>query len=254
MARRQYGSGIAFNDLLFNLVVGFVFLFVVAFILINPPTKRADIPTKAEYLFVIEWDPEFNDDIDLWVRDPNGTTVSFVRKEGGLLNLEKDDLGSSNDTYVGPDGEQSVIKINREVTTMRGIIPGTYTVFAHVYNIAVAGKFNEDTGMWEAAAGQLDYRPLNFTLIRVNPYQEIYRSIHRYREKGQEIPLLEFDLDINGVASNFRFPKEGIVTRGRIRAVTVEETYVSGGLQIPRPNTDVPVLRNSNSADTGHRP
>ena len=40
MKRRQYSSSIAFNDLLFNLLVGFVFLFIVAFILINPPTKR----------------------------------------------------------------------------------------------------------------------------------------------------------------------------------------------------------------------
>ena len=92
MARRQYGSSTAFNDLLFNLVVGFVFLFVIAFILINPPTKKADIPTKAEYIFIIEWDSESADDIDLWVRDPNGITVSFTRKEGGLLNLEKDSL------------------------------------------------------------------------------------------------------------------------------------------------------------------
>lgn len=235
MARRQYGSSIAFNDMLFNLVVGFVFLFVVAFILINPPTKKNDIPTKAEYLFVIEWDPEAKDDIDLWVRDPNGVTVSFTRKEGGLLNLEKDDLGSSNDTYTNPNGEVSVIKINREVTTMRGIIPGTYTVFAHVYNIYREMVFNDATGSWDVVIPEDgEYRPLSFTLIKVNPYVEVYRSEHRYRAKGQEIPLLEFDLDAEGNASNFRFPKEGIVTRGRVQTVTVGDTFVSGGLQAAR--------------------
>ena len=244
MARRQYGSSIAFNDMLFNLVVGFVFLFVVAFILINPPTKRNDIPTKAEYLFVIEWDPEAKDDIDLWVRDPNGVTVSFTRKEGGLLNLEKDDLGSSNDTYTNPNGEISVIKINREVTTMRGIIPGTYTVFAHVYNIYHEMVFNDATGSWDTITtdGDDGYRPLTFTLIKVNPYVEVYRSEHRYRAKGQEIPLIEFDLDADGNASNFRFPKEGIVTRGRVQAVTVGDTFVSGGIHPPR-SGNVPVTQ-----------
>jgi len=233
MGRRgQYSSAVAFSDLLFNLVVGFVFLFIIALIMINPPTKRSDIPTKAEYLFVIEWDPENSDDIDLWIRDPNDVIVSFANKAGGLLNLEKDDLGSSNDTYTGPDGETTVVKINREVTTMRGIIPGTYTVFAHVYNIYSEAVFNEDTGKWEtfnipANEGQ---RPLEFTLIRVNPYQETYRSQHKYMTKGQQIPLVEFDLDINGKASNFRFPDQGIVTRGKVHSVTVGDTFVSGGV------------------------
>ena len=91
----RFRSTTGLNDLLFNLLVGFVFLFIVAFLLINPPTKKEDAPKKAEYLIIIEWDETANDDIDLWVQDPSGTTVSFTHKTGGLLNLEKDDLGMS---------------------------------------------------------------------------------------------------------------------------------------------------------------
>jgi hypothetical protein len=247
MARRQYGSSTAFNDLLFNLVVGFVFLFVIAFILINPPTKRADIPAKAEYIFVIEWDDESADDIDLWVRDPNGVTVSFTRKEGGLLNLEKDDLGTSNDTFTSPTGEITVIKINREVTTMRGIIPGTYTVMAHVYNRASRVEYDEENKRWINLddTNPMD-SPLSFQLLRVNPYEEVYSSQHRYQRRGQQIPILEFDLDENGVASNFRFPKESIITRGRLVPTSINDTFVSGGLSYRRPANPVATTNNTN--------
>ena len=42
----KYKSTIGFTDLLFNLLVGFVFLFIIAFILINPITKKKDVPKK----------------------------------------------------------------------------------------------------------------------------------------------------------------------------------------------------------------
>ena len=82
----RYKSSIGFTDMLLNLLVGFVFLFIIAFILINPITKKSDIPAKAEYLFILEWDDMLSDDIDLWIEDPNGVKVSFMNKEGGLLN------------------------------------------------------------------------------------------------------------------------------------------------------------------------
>ena len=79
----KYKSTIGFTDLLFNLLVGFVFLFIIAFILINPITKKKDVPKKAEYMVVIEWESTSLDDIDLWVKAPDGKTVSFVKKEAG---------------------------------------------------------------------------------------------------------------------------------------------------------------------------
>ena len=104
MNRGKYKSTVGFTDLLFNLLVGFVFLFIIAFILINPITKKADVPKKAEYMIVMEWPTEVADDIDLWVKDPEGNTVSFVKKENGYMNLEKDDLGHSNDMTVDEYG------------------------------------------------------------------------------------------------------------------------------------------------------
>ena len=49
LKQRRKAGNLAFNDLLFNVLVGFVMLFVIAFLLINPITKKNDIPSKAEY-------------------------------------------------------------------------------------------------------------------------------------------------------------------------------------------------------------
>ena len=68
MSNRRQGSNLAFNDLLFNVLIGFVMLFVIAFLLINPIAKKADIPVKAEFIVVLEWDEDASDDIDLWMQ------------------------------------------------------------------------------------------------------------------------------------------------------------------------------------------
>ena len=62
---RSYGSQVAFIDLLFNTLVGFVFLFILAFILINPIAKKSDIEVVAEFIVKINW-PTIPDDIDPW--------------------------------------------------------------------------------------------------------------------------------------------------------------------------------------------
>ena len=68
--RDKFKSSIGFTDMLFNLLVGFVFLFVIAFILINPPVKKSDAPKKAEYIITLEWEDDSHDDVDLWVKEP----------------------------------------------------------------------------------------------------------------------------------------------------------------------------------------
>ena len=189
----RFKSTTGLNDLLFNLLVGFVFLFVVAFLLINPPTKKEEAPKKAEYLIVIEWDERSSDDIDLWVMDPNRTTVSFTRKEGGLLNLEKDDLGIANDQWITPQGERVTIPINREVVTMRGIVPGRYQIAAHVYSYRNASKMIGGKRVYTE-----DNRTITATLIKINPYGEKYRIQKTYTQRGQQITLFNFELDDKG--------------------------------------------------------
>lgn len=211
--RNRFKSTTGLNDLLFNLLIGFVFLFVVAFLLINPPTKKSDAPKKAEYLIVIEWDKDANDDVDLWVKDPTGVVVSFTNKMGGLLNLEKDDLGWQNDKWIQPNGSEVIIPINREVITIRGIVPGEYKVAAHVYSKKIMYSINTSNGKYIKTEIE-DSGYVTATLIRINPYGEVYKTRKIYTQKGQVLSMFNFILDSNGDVTSLDERSNSIVTRG----------------------------------------
>ena len=134
-SKSQYKSSLAFTDLLFNVLIGFAFMFIVAFILINPVEKDADIESKAEFMIIMEWDDKSAYDVDLWMEDPVGNIVGFPNMNAGLLHLDKDDLGQSNDRVILADGTTKTIYLNREVMTIRGIVPGEYIVNNHLYSM-----------------------------------------------------------------------------------------------------------------------
>ena len=75
MNNEKYKSTIGFTDLLFNILVGFAFLFIIAFLLIKPEAKKEDFERRAEFVVVMEWDHDQPDDIDLYVEDPTNSTV-----------------------------------------------------------------------------------------------------------------------------------------------------------------------------------
>ena len=135
MSNERYKSTIAFTDLLFNILVGFAFLFIVAFLLIKPEAKKQDFERKAEFVVVMEWDKSAHGDIDLYVQDPTGAQCSFRLPVANFMHLDKDDLGASNDTVTNADGSTTTVRINREVITIRGIIEGEYIINAHYYSM-----------------------------------------------------------------------------------------------------------------------
>ena len=132
---RQFRTTDPFIDLLFNALLGFTFLFLVSMMFINPQARKGRVDLKAEYIISVSWPDELADDIDLWVQDPIGETVSYLRKDAGWLHLDRDDRGEINDTVL-IDGKEVVYPINQEVVTIRGIIPGEYTVNLYYYTAA----------------------------------------------------------------------------------------------------------------------
>ena len=132
--RRIYYNNTSFLDLLFNTLVGFVFLFIIAFMLINPTIKKADIKTKAEYVITVTWDDNSKDDVDTWLQDPAGNVLHFRQKDVGLAHLDRDDLGKINDTIKLPDGREVVYPHNQELTTIRGFLTGEWVLNVHMYN------------------------------------------------------------------------------------------------------------------------
>ena len=66
-----------FTDLLFNALLGFVFMFLIAFMLINPISDTGKVDPKAEVLITMTWPDQHPDDIDMYVEDPNGGVVWY---------------------------------------------------------------------------------------------------------------------------------------------------------------------------------
>ena len=194
---RKYHSNLAFNDLLFNVMLGFVLLFIIAFLLINPPTKKDEVPLKAEWMIVVQWPEDLNDDIDTWVKAPNGNLVGFKSKETGLLHLDRDDLGISSDTFtIGTEIIQN--RINREVVTIRGIVPGDYYVSLHMYSQRNNGSV-----------------PVTVSVMDVNPFVEVYNITVEMDTRGQQIALPSFTIDDEGnLAGTFKTTKSVVPTVG----------------------------------------
>ena len=54
----------AFTDLLFNSLLGFAFMFAIAFMLISDPSEGGKIESKAEILISVRWPDKHPDDVD----------------------------------------------------------------------------------------------------------------------------------------------------------------------------------------------
>ena len=131
---KQAGTLTPFLDLLFNCLLAFAAFFMLAFLLVNPKVKHdKNVEAKAEVIITVTWPKENKDDVDTYVEDPLGALVFFQRKEDGLMHLDRDDLGHDNDYIRTPTG---VFKYdeNREIVTLRGLIPGEYVVNVHMYS------------------------------------------------------------------------------------------------------------------------
>ena len=130
---RSLGTFVVFTDLLFNLLFGIIYLFVLAFIQIHPPAHQADVKMQTQAIIQLNWDSKSSTDLDLWVRGPDGTVVGYPMKDGRYMHLDRDDLGASNDT-IKVNGVEQVIPINEENLSVTDLIPGEYVVNVHYYH------------------------------------------------------------------------------------------------------------------------
>lgn len=214
--RNRYLSGLGFTDLLFNTLIGFVFLFVIAFLLIAPPVPTdKKIDPKAEILIILTWPEGSSKDIDMWVRDPTGEVISFRGRDRGLMHLDRDDLGTSNDTITLSDGRQVVSDQNQEIVTIRGFIAGEWNVNIHYYAYR-QGSASTD-------AQELITAPVTVELIRVNPYKQ--KGIIKFNliKPGQEKTAFNFTVE----EESYTQRKDGKTTEEKIYYIKDVNTYMT---------------------------
>ena len=183
MDTNRYKSTFGFIDLLFNLLVGFTFLFMLAFILINPVAKKEAHDPKAEYLVIMSWDDNSKADIDLWIKDDVDTIVGFRAKDVALLTLDRDDLGDRNDMYTTKENVE-LVPVNREVISIRSKTQRRYVVTTHFYN----------------NLGDPDTIPENIKieLLQVNPYKILKIVEVTLTEPSEEKHVFEFEVLTDG--------------------------------------------------------
>ena len=186
-----------FTDLLFNALLGFVFMFLIAFMLINPISDTGKVDPKAEVLITVTWPDQHPDDIDLYVEDPNGGVVWYHVKEAGLMHLDRDDRGNYRDT-ITVDGQKINNPLNQETVTLRGIIPGEFVINIHHY----------------LANGTEDV-PVEVKVEKLNPEVTlVFYTTLQLDHKGQELTAARFTMDEDGQISDVnRRPKTLVRSR-----------------------------------------
>ena len=193
-SRYSFRTGPVFRDMLYLLSLSFAVLLIYALIQIHPPAKKSEIERKAEFLIILEWDERSAADIDLWVMDPQENIVWFQQKTGGFLHLDKDDLGHRNDKII-IDGKEKIIYLNREVVTIRGIVPGEYITNVHAYR-----KFKNT--------------PVNgyVRLLKLNPYVEYATEYFILKDVGDEVTVFRFEVDNDGYVTDINQDHHRFVT------------------------------------------
>ena len=151
-----------------------------SFLLINPIAKRADIEVKAEFLITVMWPDDLEDDVDTYVEDPVGNLVWFRSREPGLMHLDRDDLGKRNDEVTTAAGT-ILFPENREIVTLRGVVPGEYIINIHMYF-----KVGEEPV------------PVTIQIDKINPYSVVLRETIELKNKGDEVTVARFSVKSNG--------------------------------------------------------
>ena len=188
------GTFVPFTDILFNVLLGLVFMVFTAFSLINPTAKTGIVDLKAELLITMTWPDNDPNDMDLYVEDSAGNIVWYHSKEAGLMHLDRDDRGNYRDT-ITVNGKQIQNPLNQETVAIRGIVPGEYVVNVN-----------------EFVASTPDKVPVSVKVEKLNPVATvIYYGTIQFDHKGQEETFVRFTLDADGQVSDVNTKPKSLV-------------------------------------------
>ena len=185
-----------FTDLLFNTLLGFAFMFALAFMMIAAPEEAGNVDAKAEVLITVRWEDQHPDDVDAIVEDPRGGLVWYHNRDTGLMHLDRDDRGVFAD-QITVDGVAIANPINQETVTIRAAQAGEYVVNLLHYKSHYSQPL-----------------PVTVKVEKLNPrVSMLYYGVHELGGSGDELTAIRFTLDgEGGVTSTSRRPKS-LLTR-----------------------------------------
>lgn len=160
--------------------------------------KPPHIQTFGKFAATASWAAGSNNDVDLYVRDPEGHICYFAALTTGLMTLSGDDLGTAvSGTATLPDGRTVRSTWNGERTVLRGILPGEYTVNVHLYRKNQAGTERVTIQLWALRGSDVLIKQVIVTL----------------RYDGDEATGFRFTLDAAGHVSNINALPAALVAK-----------------------------------------
>jgi len=188
--------------MLFKALQVVAFLFFLALLAVSPDSKEGKVDSKAEFIITMDWPDNHPDDLDLFVQDPAGNIAWYRHREAGFLTLDRDDRGGAND-FIMVNGKKIASPLREEIVTLRGIVPGEYTV-----NVS---HFQATTG--EPVAANVKVQKLNPTA------QVIFDDKVTLNHTGDEKTAVRFRLDAEGKVINLdQRPKSLLETFRNVHA------------------------------------
>ena len=185
-----------FTDLLFNALLGFAFMFAIAFMLINSSEETGNIRSNAEILISVQWPDDHPDDVDAIVEDPQGSLVWYHNRDSGLMHLDRDDRGNLADN-LNINGEVVSNPINQETITVRGLQSGEYIINLLHYK----SNFKEPL-------------PVTVKVEKLNPSVElVYYGEHFLNGVGDETTALRFYVDCQKNISDLNQIPKRLITK-----------------------------------------
>ena len=185
-----------FTDLLFNALLGFAFMFAIAFMLINSSEETGNIRSNAEILISVQWPDDHPDDVDAIVEDPQGSLVWYHNRDSGLMHLDRDDRGNLADN-LNINGEVVSNPINQETITVRGLQSGEYIINLLHYK----SNFKEPL-------------PVTVKVEKLNPSVElVYYGEHYLYGVGDEMTALRFYVDSQKNISDLNQIPKRLITK-----------------------------------------
>ena len=195
----------AFTDLLFNSLLGFAFMFAIAFMLISDPSDGGKIDSKAEILISVRWPDQHPDDVDAIVESPQGGLVWYHNRDTGLMHLDRDDRGIFADK-MNVNGATISNPINQETITIRALQSGEYVVNLLHY------QANYDKPL-----------TVDVKVEKLNPEVElVYYGSHELKGIGDEKTAVRFSVDSKKNISDVNQIQKRLLTKALGRNSLIE--------------------------------
>ena len=195
----------AFTDLLFKTLLGFAFMFAIAFMLISDPSDGGKIDSKAEILISVRWPDQHPDDVDAIVESPQGGLVWYHNRDTGLMHLDRDDRGIFADK-MNVNGATISNPINQETITIRALQSGEYVVNLLHY------QANYDKPL-----------TVDVKVEKLNPEVElVYYGSHELKGVGDEKTAVRFSVDSKKNISDVNQIQKRLLTKALGRNSLIE--------------------------------